>query len=1297
MQRNILIFFLINILFAFSASASDKDTLKSYDLRFTENKNQWEKNVLFSTDLPDGNMFLEKNCITFNYRDKKQIKKILTYKNNIKNEHNAEQPAYDDLFINCHAYKMYFKNCNDNPEIIKEDSFTDYFNYYIGNDKNKWASNVKSFRGVLYKGIYDKINFRIYNKDSYLKYEFQIGKGGNPENIILEYSGVKEITIQDKNLIIKTTVNQVMELAPFAYQLINGEKVKVDCIYKLKNNRITYEFPSGYDKNIDLIIDPVLIFSGVTGSTADNWGFTATYDSYGNIYSGGIAFGVGQYPTTTGAYQMHFAGGENNSHDHGCDVAIIKYNSTGTNRLWATYLGGSGDDLPHSMIVDGADNLLIFGTTGSPNFPVSADAYDKTFNGGTNLAYDYNSIHFNQGIDIYISKISAAGNQLIASTYLGGSANDGLNDPSVLAYNYADGARGEIMVDRNDNVYIVSTTFSFNYPVTANAFQQSNAGGQDGCISKLNYNLSNLIWSSYIGGSGSDAVYGIKIGNNGDVYICGGTNSTNFPVTAGAKQTNYAGGTVDGFITKISKYGNSILKSTYWGSYEYDQNYLIDLDRQNYVYVFGQTKAAGSTFIYNAPWNVPGGGQFLTKFSPDLSLINWSTAFGVATGLPDIAPTALLVDLCKKIYMSGWGSPGLYYYSSPPVHGTSGLPVTSNAQQHTTDGNDFYLIVLDDDASSLVYATYYGGPQSDEHVDGGTSRFDRKGKIYQSVCADCGRNDDFPFTSSAYNRHNGSQNCNNGCFKFDFLLPAIVADFAIPTVICIPDSAHFSNTSYTGGSGMTYQWNFGDGTGSTIKDPSHYYSNSGIYNITLIVYDAGTCNFSDTITKQLIVMSDSSYTIPEKYICVGGSEQIGIAPAPDPSVTYSWSPANSLSDSHISNPIAFPVNTTTYTLLMSNGTCTDTIRQTLVVYNLNAYTGNDTTTCSGLVNLTANSSGNANYFQWSSNPYFSDTLNSSTTDSTLLINITNPTTFYILVKNDYCQGIDSVKVGFTFITETANLTPPTCHDFCNGMARISVINSVHPPYIYQWNIPGHFTDSLMNICSGIYTCTITDALGCISIYSISVPNPLGISSNLNIFHLPCDEKCIGKVTSNTSGGTPPYSYHWNNGGTNYFIDNLCEGIYKLTITDSKGCFIKDTALVEIHSVFDNVHVYADLYTVYEGQSTGLHATQIPDVYYNWTPPLWLDNPSSSDPTATPLENTEYYLVMTDQYGCTYNDTLKIIVLDVYCEEPYIFVPSAFSPNGDRKNDKLYVRTNMAQSFYFAIYNRWGERIFETTS
>ena len=368
-----------------------------------------------------------------------------------------------------------------------------------------------------------------------------------------------------------------------------------------------------------------MIFSTYSGSDIDNWGFTATYDNDNNVYSGGIAFGVG-YPVTTGAYQTKFGGGvATNYTAYGEDVAIIKYDPTGTKRLYATYLGGKGSEMPHSMIVNQFNELLIFGTTGSDNFPVSADAYSKTFKGGTEVTYDF-SIDFKNGSDIFVSKLSADGTQLLASTYVGGSENDGLNfRPSdvyymmegndSLFYNYGDDARGEIITDNLNNVYIGSCTFSSDFPVTCNSFQPQSGGLEEGVVFKLDYNLSNLVWSSYIGGSGDDAIYSIDVDKNYNLYVAGGTNSANFPTTSNALHKNYLGGTADAFVAHISEDGTKLLGSTFYGSTEYDQAYFVRTDKHNNPYLAGQTMAHGSDLIYHTKYNRPNSGQFIAKLS----------------------------------------------------------------------------------------------------------------------------------------------------------------------------------------------------------------------------------------------------------------------------------------------------------------------------------------------------------------------------------------------------------------------------------------------------------------------------------------------------------------------------------------------------------------------------------------------------------------------------------------------------------------------------------------------------------
>ena len=255
---------------------------------------------------------------------------------------------------------------------------------------------------------------------------------------------------------------------------------------------MSFDFPYGYDKSNDLIIDPTLIFSTYSGSISDNFGYTATYDNDGYLYSGSTAFGV-DYPTTLGAYQQSFQGGVT-------DIAITKYDTTGTYRIYSIYLGGTSDELPHSMVVNSNNELFVLGTTGSADFPVTQDVVQPVFNGGTSYFPSGLGVSFANGSDMFITKINKNGGALLSSTFLGGTNNDGLNISSKLKYNYADEVRGEIDVDINNNIYVSSSTSSNDFPVTQNAFNQNFSGDQDGCIIKMDNQLSTIIWSSYLGG-----------------------------------------------------------------------------------------------------------------------------------------------------------------------------------------------------------------------------------------------------------------------------------------------------------------------------------------------------------------------------------------------------------------------------------------------------------------------------------------------------------------------------------------------------------------------------------------------------------------------------------------------------------------------------------------------------------------------------------------------------------------------------------------------------------------------------
>ncbi|MBK9540415.1 MAG: hypothetical protein IPO12_16975 [Flavobacteriales bacterium] len=219
---------------------------------------------------------------------------------------------------------------------------------------------------------------------------------------------------------------------------------------------------------------------------------------------------------------------------------------------------------------------------------------------------------------------------------------------------------------------------------------------------------------------------------------------TNLPVTPGAYQSLFQGGEADAFAARYNATGNTLMGCTYFGSSAYDQAYFVDLDAQENIFLFGQTEAPNGQLVFNAPYNVPNSGQFIAKFSSTLGSWLLGSRVGAPSGIPCFSPTAFLVDYCDKIYVSGWGS-NLGPNYGPPLT-TNGLEstITPGAIQSTTDGGDLYLAVYEVDMSAITYATFFGGNQSNDHVDGGTSRFDRRGRVYQSVCTGCGGLSDFP-------------------------------------------------------------------------------------------------------------------------------------------------------------------------------------------------------------------------------------------------------------------------------------------------------------------------------------------------------------------------------------------------------------------------------------------------------------------------------------------------------------------------------------------------------------------------
>lgn len=1238
---------------------------------------------MYKADVQSGYFYLEKDGFLFNQID---IKKANQY---IKS-HYDKTIKRDFKTLDWHAYKVQFKNANPNAKLYGSDKTKEYYNYFLGNDESKWAGEVKGFHTVNYENIYDGINARVYTKLFDLKYDFIVEAKSNPNQIQLVYKGADKVEIRNERLHVYTTVNHVVEDKPFAYQLIDGQVVEVVCNYHLEGNLLTFDFPNGYDNSYELIIDPTLKFSTYSGSFSNNFGYTATFDSKGFLYAGSSAF-ANQYPTTLGAYNTSFSGGR-------VDIAISKFDTSGTSLIYSTYLGGNNDELPHSLIVNSLDELFILGTTSSPNYPTTLGCYDATFNGGTgNNLQNGLGVNYTNGSDIVISNLSSNGASLLGSTYLGGSQNDGLNSTSTtpslntLRYNYADEVRGEIDIDKNNNIYIVSCTRSPDYPVTSNAFQTTYGGGDlDACITKLDNGLQNVIWSSFLGGENHDAGYSLAIDNSEDLYVTGGTASTTFPTTAGAYQLTLQGGRSDGFVTKINKNGQTILNSSYYGSSTYDQSYFVEVDSQDDVYLFGQTEHSGTNFIENAVWNIPGSGQFISKFDPQLNNRIYSTVFGSGNGI-NISPTAFLVDLCDKIYLSGWGgSVNSLGSLSNNAGNTNGMPITGDAFQNTTDGSDFYLMVMQVDASSLSYGSYFGSASATEHVDGGTSRFDRKGKIYQAMCAGCGGDSNMPILPSNAVSSTNNNSCNLGVFKMDFEIPSVVADFVVPPLGCAPFSYTFQNTSL-GQSTTNYSWDFGDGNSSSLINPTHIYNTPGTYTIQLILEDPTSCNLADTIDQQITILGNNSNTLQDINICPIESVQIGLFPNSDPTITYQWSPSIGLSSSTISNPFSTPTTTTEYTLLISNGTCTDTVRQSVIVNTPLLSVSNDTTLCfsSSNVSLIANSSGTSNDFLWSSSNLFLDTLNGNVSDSTYSITPTNSAKYFIKANNNGCEITDSVEITTVYGTTTLNGNNAICAGETIALNVTSTFGS-GVSSTYDWSpdgsiIAGDGTTAIqVNPNTTTNYSVIVNSNGCLDTLQqivtvtnidVLIPNDTTIcNANLG----------VNFNATSTTGGT---SFVWST--TDLHVDtingNISNGSLSVLPTndttfyifaESNGCSVVDSVSIDV--VFGQTGIEGPL-TGCQGDLITLNATNTAstnNVNYNWEPDATvISGDGTANVVVSPQVSTAYILY-AENSGCfdtlEYTVTITPIELEVTADTVLCF---------DTNNVALVANSNGTTSSY----------------
>ncbi|WP_309495926.1 SBBP repeat-containing protein [Mechercharimyces sp. CAU 1602] len=448
-------------------------------------------------------------------------------------------------------------------------------------------------------------------------------------------------------------------------------------------------------------------YEGGTSSTVDEHGDLYVHTSSGVLREGkpiSFQWSEGKRQTIPTAFRLF--------EDGSMGFEVSKYDPAQLLLIdpvvfYSTFLGGSSTDQGSGIAVDTEGNAYVAGITSSTDFPTTTGAFQTTFVGGPS--------------DVFVTKINEAGTSLVYSTFLGGTSGE-----TTLPIN-------GISVDAMRTVFVAGQTLSSDFPTTTGAFQTIFGGLVDGFVTRLNSTGSSLIYSTFLGGSGSDVATDLALNGLGNAYITGITNSTDFPTTSMAFQTVLASAAEDAFVTRLNSAGSALVYSTYLGGSLADRGLGIAVDSENNAYVVGFTESTNFPITTGAFQTVLTGGTDSDGFVSKLNALGTSLIYSTYLG-GSASDDASGIDLdgANNAYVTGTTS-------------STDFPTTPNAFQPSIAGSDdAYVTKLNVTGSSLVYSTFLGGSESDNGIKIAVDSFG--GAWVTGVT----RSTNFPLTSNAF-------------------------------------------------------------------------------------------------------------------------------------------------------------------------------------------------------------------------------------------------------------------------------------------------------------------------------------------------------------------------------------------------------------------------------------------------------------------------------------------------------------------------------------------------------------------
>jgi len=556
--------------------------------------------------------------------------------------------------------RMTMLGANPSAEAIGLDELPGKTNYFLGNDRGKWRTNVPTYARVKFRKVYPGIDLLYRDNHGRLEYDFRVRPGAAIGKIRLAFPDASSLKLDERGALLLQLGGSVLLFeAPSLYQEIAGRKVRLEGRFVIRANQAVGFAAVGYDRSQPLTIDPVLVYSTWLGGIGADRGVAVAVDAAGNAYITGSTTS----PNFPGAHPTSPRSGPDPEQPN---VFVAKINRTGSALLYFTYLGGSKSDGGIGIAIDSAGHAYVTGFTVSPDFPIVASVQSR--HGG--------------GYDAFVAKLNSSGSELLYSTFLGGDGGE---------------SGGGIAVDSSGSAYVTGYTGSRNFP-TFHPLQGSLKGPFDVFICKLSPDGRHLIYSTFLGGSNSDEGVAIAVDSGGNAYVTGSVTSSDFP-TLNPIQSKFGGGVVDAFVLKLNAEGSALVYSTYLGGSYRDQGAGIAVDPSGNAYVTGFTGSTDFPVSHAIQPELAGEfDAFVAKLNFTGSDLLYSTYLG---GSGDDKGAAIAVDRSGNAFVTGFT-------------GSLNFPVVGPIQPQFGGATDVFVSRLNAAGSVLQFSSFLGGTADDQ-------------------------------------------------------------------------------------------------------------------------------------------------------------------------------------------------------------------------------------------------------------------------------------------------------------------------------------------------------------------------------------------------------------------------------------------------------------------------------------------------------------------------------------------------------------------------------------------------------